>query len=58
MNIVYFPQLGFLITLPIPKPGIDPTALGNQLNFELQFQSNKICYYKNDKMRRNIQRDF
>ena len=42
LNIVYFPQLGFLITLP---QTIQPEG------FELQFQSDKTCYYKNEKMR-------
>lgn len=54
INIVFFPQLGFLITLPLPTNGTDPTALGNRLDFELQFQSDKICYYKNDKMRSKV----
>lgn len=53
INIVYFPQLGFLITLPLPPNGVDPTVLGAELGFELQFQSDKICYYKNDKMKSN-----
>ena len=53
VNIVYFPQLGFLITLPLPTNGVDPAALGRELCFELQFQSDKICYFKNDKMRSN-----
>lgn len=53
INIVYFPQLGFLITLPLVPNGIDPTALGTELGFELQFQSDKICYYKNEKMKSN-----
>lgn len=43
LNIVYFPQLGFLITLP---QSIQPAG------FELQFQSDRTCYYKNDRMRR------
>jgi hypothetical protein len=42
LNIVYFPQLGFLITLP---QSIQPGG------FELQFQSDRTCYYKNDRMR-------
>lgn len=51
INIVYFPQLGFLITLPLPQKEIDPKVLGDELGFHLQFQSDKICYYKNDKMK-------
>ena len=51
VNIVYFPQLGFLITLPLPSIDIDPNQLGIQLGFQLQFQSDKICYFKNEKMR-------
>lgn len=43
--------MGFLITLPLPANGVDPSALGNKLGFELQFESDKICYFKNDKMR-------
>lgn len=43
--------MGFLITLPLPVNGADPKSLGNELGFELQFQSDKICYFKNDKMR-------
>ena len=31
--------------------GVDPTSLGIELGFELQFQSDKICYFKNNKMR-------
>ena len=51
VNIVYFPQLGFLITLPMPSTDVDPKQLGLKLGFQLQFQSDKICYFKNEKMR-------
>lgn len=58
VNIVYFPQLGFLITLPLPGNGAEPASLGNELGFELQFQSDKICYFKNDKMRSTLKDNF
>lgn len=40
-----------MITLPFPVNGVDPAELGNRLGFDLQFQSDKVCYFKNDKMR-------
>ena len=53
MNIVYFPQLGFLITLPIGMGtnGNEADELGSKLGFQLQFQSEKVYYFKNGKMR-------
>lgn len=42
LNIVYFPQLGFLITLP---QVVQPEG------YDLQFQSDRTCYYKNERMR-------
>jgi DNA mismatch repair protein MSH5 len=52
INTVYFPQLGFLITIPIGNR--DPAAVTEQLGFELQFLSDKIAYFKNQRMRGNI----
>ena len=52
VNIVYFPQLGFLITLPLlASDGSDSGRLGETMGFQLQFQSDKVSYFKNDKMR-------
>lgn len=46
LNVIYFPQLGYLITLP--NNGQDHTAISPHL--ELQFLTETYCYYKNPKM--------
>lgn len=51
INLVYFPQLGFLITVPVPPE--EAGRVAERCAFELQFQSNRIAYYKNDRVRGN-----
>lgn len=42
LNIAYIPQIGFLLTLP-HNVHID--------GFELQFESDKTCFFKSERMR-------
>lgn len=52
VNVVYFPQLGFLVTIPIEE-NVD---IGNvkepEPEFELQFTTEKVAYYKECTTRR------
>ena len=51
INVVYFPQLGFLITIPLadsivpPDLGLDPEL------YTLQFATERVAYYKDEEMR-------
>lgn len=45
LHVIYFPQLGYLITLP--NEGQRDLS---EINFQLQFFTDSYCYYKNQKM--------
>ncbi|CAO3634182.1 unnamed protein product [Cunninghamella blakesleeana] len=45
LNVIYFPQLGYIITLPKTKVSRTDHPLG----FELQFTTSEYYYYKNEK---------
>lgn len=51
INIVYFPQLGFLATVAIEGLEVDPATL--EQSFELQFVTERVAYYK-DPMTRQL----
>lgn len=75
VNIVYFPQLGFLVTVPLPTTGSKsmlssslerlhkettpspspspPPPLPSLENFQLQFKTEKVAYFK-DEITRNL----
>lgn len=50
INVVYFPQLGFLITVPM-MDGIQPDSFQDS-GLELQFATEKVAYYKDAVTRR------
>lgn len=45
INVVYLPQLGFLITVPLPEGETGAESL-HEDGFELQFTTTKIAYFK------------
>lgn len=44
LNLVYFPQLGFLITIPLK----DSLPLETMTGLESQFSTAKFAYFKNE----------
>ncbi|PJF20036.1 MutS family protein MSH5 [Paramicrosporidium saccamoebae] len=44
INVVYFPQLGFLVTIPLTKE-TELQSIGD-CGFELQFKTEKVAYFK------------
>ncbi|KAJ1504858.1 MutS protein msh5, partial [Coelomomyces lativittatus] len=48
LNVLYFPQLGYLISIPSPKVSAIAPRL---LDLEFQFRSPSNAFFKNEKMR-------
>lgn len=54
LNVLYFPQLGYLVAIPNdPGSNTPSTICGHSIpdNYELQFSTERVSYYKNPKMR-------
>lgn len=54
INITYFPQLGFLLTLPVDEETAETVASENGL--DLQFLSDSTAYFKSEKMRGTLRK--
>lgn len=52
INVVYFPQLGFLVTIAMEEAG-EGNPIELESGFELQFVTEKVAYYK-DSMTRQL----
>lgn len=50
LNVVYFPQLGYLIAIPLEDMSVAP-LISNETNFVIQFTTERIAYFKNDRMK-------
>jgi DNA mismatch repair protein MSH5 len=49
LNVVYFPQLGFLVTIPLSEDlTLEKLSIIDDLR--LQFATGKFAYFKNSKM--------
>jgi DNA mismatch repair protein MSH5 len=53
LNVVYFPQLGYLLTLPSTAHDYFTQNAFLDDGCTLQFTTQENCYYKNDRMRGN-----
>lgn len=51
VNVVYFPQLGFLVTIPLDG-GAAASSLSLPSDFVLQFSTEKVAYFKDPATRK------
>lgn len=54
LNVLYFPQLGYLVAIPNDPGASTPSTIGGKgipADYELQFSTERVSYYKNPKMR-------
>ncbi|KAL1916883.1 uncharacterized protein VTP21DRAFT_5080 [Calcarisporiella thermophila] len=49
LNVTYIPQIGYLISLPLPRGDADSSAIATA-GFQYQFSTASTMYYKNSKM--------
>lgn len=51
LNVIYFPQIGYLIAMPMdPASGHSAWEGAEEDHWERIFTSNRMVYYKNDQM--------
>ena len=51
LNVIYFPQIGYLIAMPMdPETGTSQWQGSEEDHWEKMFTSDTMVYYKNDQM--------
>lgn len=52
LNVIYFPQIGFLITMPMDQETGQVPWEGSEFDiWEKMFSTDAVVYYKNDRMK-------